>query len=243
MLDYSQPGSDGALPDGFKEWQWGVIYTVQPELLSPLVRAREYRISAVTRRKVVTGEEFTDYEELYRRAAWMASARLAEITCADEGGPLHTWLTSHAWGCFGETHRAAFAGVGLGLIFPNDGESRPQGVSAPDPAELTSPRLMPEVVESRRLDEIYNEFDVRELPGPDSDIFLFSYGEYVADHRGLRFDAFVERAERLASAHGTTLQGPESGPMEIVKREWMWATNPDVAVVHVHFRAPTSLCT
>ncbi len=80
---FSEPGSDGALPDGFKEWQWGAIYTVRPELLSPLVRGREYRIAASTRRRVAKDQEFAGYEELYRHAAWMASARLSDLTCAD----------------------------------------------------------------------------------------------------------------------------------------------------------------
>jgi hypothetical protein len=228
--DFSQPGSDGALPDGFKEWQWGVIYTVRPELLSPLKRGREYRIMAVTRRRVGKDEEFTAYKELYRRAAWMAYARIAELTCADDGEPLHTWVISQSWGCFGKAHRFAAAGVGLGVTFPNTGESLPQGLSPPDPTNLMSPSGAPGVSDPRRLDEIYNEFDVRELPCAHSDIFLFSYGEYVPDHRGMAFDPFVERAEKLAKAHSG------ADPLRIVRREWMWATNPDVAVVHVYMQ-------
>jgi len=237
MQKFSEPGSDGALPEGFKEWQWGVIYTVRPELLSPLVRGREYRIMAVTRRRVAKtiakDQEFTAYEELYRHAAWAARARMAEVTCADEGEPLHTWITSQSWGCFGETHRFAAAGVGLGLIFTNPGESPPQGVNPPDSAELMSPGPLPSVADPRQIDEIYNEFDVRELPCAHSDIFLFSYGEYVPDHRGMTFDRFIESAEKLAKAHSWV--HAVADPLPIVKREWMWATNPDVAVVHLYF--------
>jgi len=228
VADFSQPGSDGALPEGFKEWHWGVIYTVRPELLAPLARGREYRIVASVRRRVAKDEDFSAYEELYQRAAWAARARIADLTCVDEGEPLHTWVISQSWGCFGEEHRFAAAGIGLGVVFPNAGGPRPEGLIAPDAAELMSPGPLPGVVEPRQIDEIYNEFDVRELPYAHSDIFLFSYGEYVPDHRGMRFDRFVERAEKLAQAHA----GAE--PLRILKREWMWATNPDVAVVHIH---------
>jgi hypothetical protein len=233
---FSEPGSDGSLPDGFKEWQWGVIYTVRPQLLSPLVRGREYRIAASTRRRVAQDEEFTGYKELYRHAARMASTRLADLSCADEGEPLHSWVVSQGWLCFGEAQRTAVAGVALGVIFPNDGEPKPLGASPPDSADLMSAGGLPGVSDPRLLDEIYNEFDVRELPCAHSDVFLFSYGEYVPDHRGLSFDPFIERAEELAKAHRDRLRGPGSGPLRIVRREWMWATNPDVAVVHVYFQ-------
>jgi hypothetical protein len=233
MLDFSQSGSDGALPDGFKEWQWGVIYTVRPELLSPLKREREYRIMASTRRRIGKDQEFTAYEELYRRAAWMANARIADLTCANEGEPLHTWIMSHGWLCFGEEHRTAAASVALGVLFPKEGEPKPLGLGPPSPVELMSPGGAPGVSDPRRLDEIYNEFDVRELPCAHSDIFLFSYGEYVPDHRGMTFDPFVERAEKLAKAHAGIHSGAD--PLRIVRREWMWATSPDVAVVHIYF--------
>jgi hypothetical protein len=65
----------------------------------------------------------------------------------------------------------------------------------------------------RELDEIYNEFDLRELPCAHSDIFLFSYGEYVPDHRGMHFDPFIERAEKLAKAHHDRLRGPRFRPV------------------------------
>jgi hypothetical protein len=50
----------------------------------------------------------------------------------------------------------------------------------------------------------------------------------------MTFDRFVERAGKLASAH--TGAHSDAGPLQIVRREWLWATNPDVAVVHVHFQ-------
>jgi hypothetical protein len=34
------------LPQGFKEWQWGVTYTVRPQMLLPLLCGREHRIFA-----------------------------------------------------------------------------------------------------------------------------------------------------------------------------------------------------
>ncbi len=84
-----------------------MIYTVRPELLSPLARGRECRIAASTRRRVGKDEKFSAYDELYQRAIRMANARLADLTCADEGEPLHTWIMSLGWLCFGEEHRTA----------------------------------------------------------------------------------------------------------------------------------------
>ena len=60
---------------GFADWQQGVTYTVRPEILSPLVRGREYRITAGVRRKIASGEEFTAYADLYWRASAIAKAR------------------------------------------------------------------------------------------------------------------------------------------------------------------------
>ena len=57
--DFSQPGGDGALPQGFKEWQWGVAYTVGPHMLLPLLPGGEYKIFAAVRRRISTVGEFT----------------------------------------------------------------------------------------------------------------------------------------------------------------------------------------
>ena len=49
MSDFSQTGSDGAVPFSMSEWQRGTVYTVRPEMLAPLVRGREYRCTAIVR--------------------------------------------------------------------------------------------------------------------------------------------------------------------------------------------------
>jgi hypothetical protein len=46
MSDFSQQGSDGEVPFSMSEWRRGAVYTVRPEILSPLVRGQEYRSGA-----------------------------------------------------------------------------------------------------------------------------------------------------------------------------------------------------
>src|SRR6185295_5233015 len=97
MPDFSQSGSDGSLPDGFQEWQWGVTYTVRPELLAPLLCGREYRLITAVRRKIPKGKDFTGYGQLYQRAKAIATARIAELQCPAEAEPLHSWVFCHGW--------------------------------------------------------------------------------------------------------------------------------------------------
>jgi hypothetical protein len=236
MPDFSQPGSDGTLPDGFKEWQWGVVYTAGPETRSPLERGREYQILVMTRRRIAKEDDFTAYAELYQRVSQIASTRVADLSCGDSGMPPKSWIAGHSWGCFGEANRMAFAGVRVGILYLNEGQTPPQGVSAPAPAELAAPGPMPEISNGLRLDEIYNDFDARDPADDNSGICLFSYGEYVPSHMGKTFESFMERAAHLAKRH-RDLINPRSvdQPLTVVRREWMWATHPDVAVVHVYF--------
>ena len=85
MPDFSRPGSDGALPDGFAEWQRGVTYTVRPELLAPLASGRDYRLNVTLRRRHPLDREFTGYDELYQRVSGIAAARVAAV--AERKGP------------------------------------------------------------------------------------------------------------------------------------------------------------
>ena len=50
MADFSRPSNDGALPDDFVEWQWGVTYTLRPPAGPPLMQGREYPITVSVRR-------------------------------------------------------------------------------------------------------------------------------------------------------------------------------------------------
>jgi hypothetical protein len=88
------PGSDGVLPDGFVEWECGVVYTVRPELLRRLQPQREYLLNVTVRRRVPADEESVDYARLYHRAAALARARL-EIVAGRNGQPLHAWIQAH----------------------------------------------------------------------------------------------------------------------------------------------------
>jgi len=97
MSDFAQPGSDGVPPFSISEWRRGTVYTVRPEILSPLVRGQEYRSSAIIRRRVASGDELKNYEDLYRRATTLANARATKVSCSSAGEPLHTWIRVHAW--------------------------------------------------------------------------------------------------------------------------------------------------
>ena len=49
MPDFSQPGDDGEILDGFAVWRRGVTCTVRREMLFPLPRGQEYRVNATVR--------------------------------------------------------------------------------------------------------------------------------------------------------------------------------------------------
>src|SRR5690242_8824514 len=104
--DFSQPGSDGEPlgfeASGFKEWHWGVTYTVRPEMLGPLRPGRDYRFMTIYRRKVAPGEDFSNYGDLYRLASATADARIAEMTCPNSHRihtphRIHTWIAAQSW--------------------------------------------------------------------------------------------------------------------------------------------------
>src|SRR5262245_31023971 len=66
--DFSRPGHDGALPDGFTAWRWCLSYTVRPEILSTLVYGQEYYICVSVLQKVENIGKFSGYSRLYERA-------------------------------------------------------------------------------------------------------------------------------------------------------------------------------
>ena len=236
MPDFSQPGSDGALPSGFTDWQWGVTYTVRPEILSPLISSHEYRMIATVRRKIAKGEEFTAYGDLYQRATAIANARISELTYPEDE-PLYTWIQCHGWRRIdiGAVNDLLIAFLTVGLVCPKQTDAKPQGENAPAPAELMTPGGATletlQRVNSQRIDEAYIDFDHRDLSCANPDIALFSYGEYVPASQGIDFEPFVKRAESRAIFHYNQVHG-----LSVIRREWFAVTNPDLAVVHVYFR-------
>jgi hypothetical protein len=64
LPDYSKPGADGTLPEGFRPWSWCVAYTIRPEAWSPLVYSHEYKIFVSVLRKAAESEPFTGYAAL-----------------------------------------------------------------------------------------------------------------------------------------------------------------------------------
>lgn len=227
--DFTQPGNDGELPAGFKEWQRGVTYTVRPEMLAPLVPGREYNLLVSVRRTVPKDQEFTAYGDLYHRAAAIASGRAAAGS--------HAWIKGHGWASkeFG-AHRFVFAFLTLGLTA---GGEKPVGLNPPTPEALMAPGHDPpgiftsKPIEPKSIDETYTDFDHRDPDCAYPDIVLFSYGEYVPSAEGLDFEPYIARAETMAKFHRGLI---EEGPLDIVRREWMCATHPDLAVIHIYFR-------
>ena len=129
MPDFSKPGSTGELPSGYDEWQRAVVYTVRPHMLSPLPRGRTCQITVRVVRSVSTGEAFTGYAPLYERADRILKARIAELTCAKEGAPLHSWVQGQEWFRLGQSAQAL---ITIGLMYPMPGEETPQGADVPD---------------------------------------------------------------------------------------------------------------
>jgi hypothetical protein len=80
------------------DFQRGLIYTVHPRILAPLVKGEEYRVLVST--TILTGPEIqqaSPYEVLYRRARMIADRRADELRCGDASSPPHTWIVSHGW--------------------------------------------------------------------------------------------------------------------------------------------------
>jgi hypothetical protein len=128
--DFSKPGDEGALPEGFTPWRWVVSYTVHPQVLSGLACGKEYRIVVSVLRNKPDNETFRSYADLYERAGAIAKARAAELTCHNTCRPLHTRILAHTWFRHGPTNlvRAAFT---LGVTCLNQGDAGPEGQGNP----------------------------------------------------------------------------------------------------------------
>ncbi len=222
----STPGSNDAWP-----WRRGVIYTVRPEILAPLEWGREYRILIGVRRMAPIGEPFTAFGELYRRAAALTDARVAALVCPEAPA---RWTAWHGWRSieFGERQ---FIFVFIATTVTLGVEAR-VGERAPTDEELASPggasrEMLMQQSRQQRVDEFYNDFDHRAASesAEDGDM-IFSYGEYVPSIEGIDFEPLARRAEAMARLH----YGPGLG---VVRHDCFCATHPNVAVVHLVFRA------
>ena len=239
-MDFSKPGSEGVLPDGFIPWRWSVSYTVRPEVLSTLVCGEEYSIGASVLRNRPDDETFTGYSDLYERASVIVRARAAELRCNNGCPSLHTRIVAHTWFRHGSTNLVR-AGVTLGVTCLNNGDTGPQSVRIPTIEELAAPGGMTreQLAASginKKFDEIYSDGDVRN-ESDTSGIFVFSYGEYVKTVEGIDYKPFVKRAEHLTRFHLRFLKSESpsrADSLNIVRREWFYATNPDIAVIHIY---------
>ena len=227
--DFSQAGSDGTLPGGFKPWRWSVAYTVRPELLSPLEYGREYTISARLVRKLNPGYEF-----LYERATAIAKARIAQLKPSARDEILHTRIRTHGW-FRDEARNITSAWMAVGVTCLKQGDAKPDGEKSPAPQELAAPGGMtpanftPEAAAiTKNCDELYSDVDVRDESEAGKGVFTMSYGEYANTCSGIDFRPYVRRAEALASWRA----GSDS--LNIIRREWLCAANPDIAVVHLY---------
>jgi len=242
--DFSKAGSDGKLQEGFDPWQWGVTYTVRPEIHAELKCGEEYIVLARVLKRAPDKEPFKQYGGLYQRTMAIANGRVAQLTCPAGCVP-NVQIRTQGW--FGQrTTDFVTTYVSLGIRCLKDGETNNPGMTAPTPDDLAGPGGMTpdnttaaDLVGARRPHEAYSESDIRDSASAHANIFLVSYGEYVETAEKVDFGPIVERAERLAKFHLSLRDGaaePIRTKLKIVRREWFVATNPDIAVAHVYLQ-------
>ena len=236
QADFSKPGADGALPEGFTPWRWCVGYTVRPEMRSSLASGHEYKILVSSLRNADEHEEFKGYGALYDRARAIARMRIADLPQPEPGIFLHTRILTQGWFRHGNT-KLVRAFMTVGAVYLREGESGEQGEFEPAAHELMAPGGMtpdnytPQTADTnKRADEVVSEADVR--GDSDDDIFLVSYGEYVASCSTVDYKPIVERAERIARSNYFLFKDSPT----VIRREWFCATTPDIAVAHIYLR-------
>ena len=231
--DYSLPGNDGTLPENFTAWQWGISYTVRPELLSTLVAGQEYRIIVSVLRKVSDAETFSGYKELYHRSTAIAHARADRLAGPGGGHLPHKRILTQGWFRHGTTNLVR-AFITLGVTYLTETAAKAEGEVPPSAEQLVQPGGMtPDnttvTAAHKHFHEAYVEADISDGSG-SLDILTLSYGEYVDTVEGLNFQPFVDRAEQLMEFHRRFV----NKRLNIIRREWFYATNPNIAVVHVY---------
>lgn len=205
------------IPPDFRR---GLIYTVHPRILAPLVAGKEYRILVSTRVLIPQHGQLPSYEPLYRRARRLARRRAQELTCQDASSRLHTWIASHAWFRM-EISSGALAGAVLVLGAMCGASSPPPGREEPGAEALCSPHAS-ELADGRGLrdgtwDEFYNDFDMRQSVDDES-VFTVSYGEYVFARDSIDVGALKSRASQRARAYFDLTE--PNVEMALVGQEW-----------------------
>lgn len=204
------------LPD----FQRGLIYTVHPRILAPLVPGEEYRILASTRIRLAPQAPLPSYEPLYRRARLIARRRAEELTCQDASVRSHSWIASHGWFRMEISDSTALAGAVV-VLGAACGAAPPPGKEEPAADALCSPYTS-EMADVRTLrngtwDEFYNDFDMRNSVDEPA-VLTVSYGEYVSACKDIDVDALTARALRRARSY-IDLTDP-GADMTLVRQEW-----------------------
>jgi hypothetical protein len=243
MTDFSQPSSDGVLPPGFMEWEWGVSYTVRPPGGHPLSRGREYVITVSVRRMLPDHLPFQTFGPMYRRALRIVTARGDELEAEVGHPPLHRRIVSHGWRSVEiDAKRIATAFVMMGLLWPDDGQPLPAGELMPGEQQLlTAGGVSLDMLRHQapqRAPEVYLEFDHRgETSSHRQRIMTFAYAERVAAAENFSFERVVARAEHRARFHRNLVVGGTAAhdPLRIVRREWFLVHETDLVTVHIYF--------
>jgi hypothetical protein len=212
----------GFEPSGFKDWRWGAVYTIRPVTLKA---GRSHNRMVTVRQKIAADQHISSYESLYQRATFISAAHPPELPGA------HSTITNHSWGRYDGAIHFAFAAVST--TFTLDAEA-PLGEPAPSSADLAIART-PAIAggnPSQVFDEIYNDFDFRSEA--ESELAMFSYGEYVPACEGVDYEPFLERAADRAEGHHASLRS--AVPYRIERREWMPVPDARLVVVHIYFR-------
>lgn len=199
----------------------------------------EYRITVKVQRKVTEVDPDTTFAGLYARATTIANARCQDFARADEG--VHRWVMCHAWRIVpAGISSFAFAVVMTGLMRPTAGQMPPSGELPPTAQELmTSGGATMEEMQQRspqRAAEVFVEFDHRHPAASGAPVFMYSYGERVAEDTVYSFEPFVRRAEVHARAHTALFDEPGSWaiPSRVDNREWYVADS--LVTVELHLR-------
>jgi hypothetical protein len=227
-----EPGSDGELAagfedSGFKDWRWGAVYTVRPDLLQPLVPGCRYRSVILVRRKLA---ESSDYAALYQRARALAAQRAGEL-----GPRVYQWIERRRWGRLEVGSLSfGFAALTLGWMHSRPGDAVPMTLPDPSPEELAQAgEMRAEAPHPVDFHEMYNDFDFR--PSPLPGLAMYSYAEYVNASGEPDFEPILARAERNARLHHASLDSAVG--FRVLRREWMFISDTKLAVIHVYFRA------
>jgi hypothetical protein len=197
-------------------FQRGLVYTVHPRILAPLVHGEAYRILVSTRIRLTKDVQLPSYEPLYRRARLLARRRAEEVTCQDASDAPRIWIASHGWFRM-DMAEAALAGAVV-VIGAACGTTPPPGSEEPTREALCSPHVS-EMASLRDVewDEFYNDFDMRTSVNEASQLTV-SYGEYVSARDSLDIDALMARALRRAQWY-FALTEPNVA-MTLSHREW-----------------------